>query len=1063
MSITKTREKVRDGFLGDLPDDLQSKVMNIHKLIKNTVHDILDDPNYADLKESKWAMSCIDEFCAMPKDKSDIGSVRVYKSGKAYRCMIQATGHFRNHQYGWIEELLHDFIKNVYATVRPNIRRKYDMTITNEGRTGQPYEGFDIYPNPKTVKDIWDRFEDKKTKTITEEVDDGIIEYSQDLADYYEFYSKIGIDEFFYERSHGKLKNSFRIGVNPENGHFIKIVFDLNPSNILQVGDHANQDLRNSDKDRHIAKNITKTGHNDFSSRAMVKAIVDMDTKQPLQTVRTIGVIGSNSNTTRFSVPDEFVDPNLRDESKTFSAYPVATREKIAKKLNLNPPDAITFKVGEMEQVPSYKATIAARSISGLYNNQWKKGRGVETLKKLSQRVNSDVSIHKAIGDIEKKFTKIKPSLDMGDDDVDFNVRLYNKSIKKIHQVMDENKNDNFGQSVGDPRYNSLYRRLEDLVSDLEDTVKPVKESYIDATSTPEYNVDMTESSKDISEGSIKDLPKGFSALVNETAAEIKDAFNDITKTEKYKTIFKNQSDIDKVNNWLMGKGDPNKVGSTFVEENDGLFGEVIVSPKPKNALFDDGELQKAYIDAIDDIIKKMAIDFDKKNPGKRLKFSGVGNGKYIAIQVIGEYAKKLKSYLEDPKENPLTEAATGTPEYNVDMTEAEAKRTLRTLSQTIINDTANKKDYKVSQYTANIYANIITKNLLPVWAKGFRKFSITLDSYQSFFTFEFKTPPMTQDFVSRFVAGRESINGFIHRNAEIKVKMSPRIFHTMKNPDDAFNFFKSAIKYYDSGLEKASERLMVEVMRLNREMKHLISTTKLSGIVTYPMSLLFVFDDVKMDTKDTFRISQEDIKTINQFVKGIYTKYASPDKERRKIVDDVKDMVKALRESCDPENETISALKYLPEAVEKYLFEGYSNELKEFNEKWIYEQLDLDWSRKQQNGQVQYLQEKFGVKKLKKIPTDLVAYITIEAESIKDANDKMMISSYCLGKIEIVEWYIELLEVGSKKYIVPHTKPYLESVRTQLLACFKKIMDTPIPKNNRPLIDIQYPKGYEG
>ena len=119
---------------------------------------------------------------------------------------------------------------------------------------------------------------------------------------------------------------------------------------------------------------------------------------------------------------------------------------------------------------------------------------------------------------------------------------------------------------------------------------------------------------------------------------------------------------------------------------------------------------------------------------------------------------------------------------------------------------------------------------------------------------------------------------------------------------------------------------------------------------------------------------------------------------------------------------------------------------------------------RMQQNPEVRLLTEKFGVKKLKKIPTDLVAYITIEAESIKDANDKMMIASYCLGKIEIVEWYIELLEVGSNKYIVPHTKPYLESVRTQLLACYKKIMATPIPKQQeRPLIDVQYPKGYEG
>lgn len=747
MGISK--EQVRDGFLGDLPEDLQSKIMNIHKLIKDTVDDILDDPNYEDLKSSRWAMTCIDDFCVMPNDKSEIGSFRVYKKGKTYRCMIQATGHFRNHQYGWIEELLHDFIGNVYTTIRPKIRRKYDMTITNEGRTGEPYEGFDIYPNPKTVKSIWDKMDDRKTKTITESTED------------------------------------------------------------------------------------------------------------------------------------------------------------------------------------------------------------------------SD-----------------------------------NQLLK--------------------------------------------------------------ESSKDITEGTLKDLPKGFASLINDTAADIADEFKDIVKDNKYKDVFKKQSDITKVTDWVLGKRTPSKVGSTFVEENDGLFGEVVLAPKLEKPLFDNKDLQKAYISAIDTVVKRMAVSFDKANPGKKLRFSGHDDDKYIAIEVVGEYAKKLIGYLENPKANPLTEA-TGSPEYNVDMTEAQAKKTLRTLSQTIINDAANKKGYKVSQYTANIYANIITKNLLPIWAKGYRKFSITLDSYQSFFTFEFKVPAMTQDFVSRFVNGRESLNGFIHRNSEIKVKMSPRIFHTMKNPDDAYNFFKAAIKYYDCGLEKYGMKLMAEVMKLNHEMKHLISTSKMSGLVTYPMSLLFIFDDVQMDNKDIFRISPDDIKTINQFIRSIYTKYAAPEKEKKRIVDDVRDMVKALRESCDPNDENMKDLSMFPETVEAFLNGDLDKYMKEADEQWIHEQLDMDWERRQTNYNVKYLQEAFGVKKLKKIPSDLVAYITIEAESIKDANDKMMISSYCLGKIEIVEWYIELLEVGSKKYIVPHTKPYLETVRTQLLACFKKIMDTPIPKKDRPLLDIQYPKGYEG
>ena len=101
---------------------------------------------------------------------------------------------------------------------------------------------------------------------------------------------------------------------------------------------------------------------------------------------------------------------------------------------------------------------------------------------------------------------------------------------------------------------------------------------------------------------------------------------------------------------------------------------------------------------------------------------------------------------------------------------------------------------------------------------------------------------------------------------------------------------------------------------------------------------------------------------------------------------------------------------------------------------------------------------------KLKRIPTDLVPYIQIEAEAIRDANDKQILSSYCLSKLETVEWYIQLLEVGSEKYVVPHNKPYLETIRSQLLACHKKIMSVKITNpNDRSIIGIKYPPGYSG
>lgn len=102
--------------------------------------------------------------------------------------------------------------------------------------------------------------------------------------------------------------------------------------------------------------------------------------------------------------------------------------------------------------------------------------------------------------------------------------------------------------------------------------------------------------------------------------------------------------------------------------------------------------------------------------------------------------------------------------------------------------------------------------------------------------------------------------------------------------------------------------------------------------------------------------------------------------------------------------------------------------------------------------------------KKLKKIPSDLVSYIQIETGAIQDANDKMMISSYCLHKLEKVNWYLELLETGSDKFIVPQSKAHLEMVRDQLMECHRQIMSVKIknPKE-RPLLDIQYPKDYEG
>lgn len=759
MAISRSKEKVRDGYLGDLPPDIQKKVMEAHKLVVSLTRELLDEEPYSDLKDSSWAMSCIDEFCAMPRDKDQIGSIRVYKNGKRYRCMIQLTGHFRNHQYGWIEELLHEFIKNIHQSAKIQIRKKWDMTLDNEGNSGNPFEGFDIYPNPKLVKDIWDKLEDRKTLTVTES----------------------GI------------------------------------------------------------------------------------------------VLESDS--------DNFMERSVLRGSDQYSA---------------------------------------------------------------------------------------------------------------------------------------------------------------------------------------KKLPDGLMKLVRETNILIYDTFKELAKDPKYSALTNRDKDFKKVLQMLDGTGHKTEIGFVDIADADeDIHVRIVVTPEPRSRLTDwsaDGDSAGDAENALRELMKavkdKLSKKFHQENPTKHLELEGDEGKEFFVIECYADYATKLKAYLDNPKSGAFIEAATPGQEYNANMTEAEAKRTLHTLSQSIINN----KGKKVTQYTANIYANIITKNLLSKWAPGYQRFSITLDDYQSFNYFNFRVPKMTSDFVGRFIEGKEKLEGLLHRNPEIRVKMSPRLFSNMTNADEAFNFFKAAIKYYDNSLEKYARALMAEVMKLDRPTKNLIATTKLSGIVTLPMSLLFSFDDVKMSDTSTFKVSQSDIKAVNQFVKNITTRYAAPEKEKSAIIKDLKEMVSSLRDVTVSMNENTGNLLDLPATVEKYYNGGFNSVMEQTRQKFYEEQIDVAAMRMQQNPEVRLLTEKFGVKKLKKIPTDLVAYITIEAESIKDANDKMMIASYCLGKIEIVEWYIELLEVGSNKYIVPHTKPYLESVRTQLLACYKKIMATPIPKQQeRPLIDVQYPKGYEG
>ena len=415
-------------------------------------------------------------------------------------------------------------------------------------------------------------------------------------------------------------------------------------------------------------------------------------------------------------------------------------------------------------------------------------------------------------------------------------------------------------------------------------------------------------------------------------------------------------------------------------------------------------------------------------------------------IYTTSDVAKGIWNHANKNKE-VVKEAA----DNDVDKEDTSSKGVLYSLLNNMIEGMKDEK-YKITQTFMNTISNIISKNFIDVWS-SYRKFKVEVKE-DSKALVHFITPKINRPFIARFINGREPINAFLHQSSEIKIIVSDSAFRTATSADNLLKFFKDAIEYYDGKVEKHADKLLSEVMLLDHQIKHLISDGCLHGIISLPLSMFFMFDEVDL-SKDVFNVTEKELKGVTQFIKNITSRYKAPEKEQKSIIKDLKEIVDVVKESYDCE-----AFRSIDTNVELFYKGSYEDKMAEGTIAFIESSID----RTPMEKKVKVLYEFFGVKKLKKLPRDIVTYIEIEAENITSSNDKMMIASYCISKLEIVEWYISLIDSDSKKYLVPHNKQYLEWMRLALLNCYKKIMNTKvINPATRPIIDIQYPKGYEG
>ena len=101
-------------------------------------------------------------------------------------------------------------------------------------------------------------------------------------------------------------------------------------------------------------------------------------------------------------------------------------------------------------------------------------------------------------------------------------------------------------------------------------------------------------------------------------------------------------------------------------------------------------------------------------------------------------------------------------------------------------------------------------------------------------------------------------------------------------------------------------------------------------------------------------------------------------------------------------------------------------------------------------------------VHKMKRIDPADIDYIGLEIENIKSNDDKMMIVSYIYNKLDIIDYYIALIDSRNAKYSIPHSRESLVAMRERLDQYRKDAINRKLPEVEYG-IKIQYPSGYEG
>ena len=165
MALVNKYIEYKDIKLSQIPQEIREKIMKAHKVVCDTVEAQFSDNK--SLKDDTEINNFKSDFCKSIEDSER--TVRVYKlEGNKYDCMIQLMNHVSTENLKNANKI-HDFAKKVFNEVKKIVDKKFNMRLDNENsESKEKFEGFDIYPDAKDSKQIWETAENLKDAVTSE-------------------------------------------------------------------------------------------------------------------------------------------------------------------------------------------------------------------------------------------------------------------------------------------------------------------------------------------------------------------------------------------------------------------------------------------------------------------------------------------------------------------------------------------------------------------------------------------------------------------------------------------------------------------------------------------------------------------------------------------------------------------------------------------------------------------------------------------------------------------------------------------------------------------------------